>query len=151
MEPTLHVGLDLPPRDALASLAWCDERAERLMRAVTGDGKSPWVLLTSEDREDIDTDRGQVWPVGYRGKVYRLGAFDCRVSYSWARETDLRESFSVTIVRSEPAGFVLSLTLRTPHIAIPAGPGRFCAQRHDCGSAEQLDALLRFLRAESKG
>lgn len=122
-----------------------------LTRAVTGDATTPWVLLRSEDREGIDSDRGQEWPVGNRGKEYRLGNFDCRVSYRWARETDLRESFSVTIVRNEPACFVLSLTLRTPHITIPSGPERFCVQRHDGGSAEEFDALVRFLHAESKG
>ena len=148
MEPTF-LGLDLPPRDALASLAWCDERAERLTRAVAGDAATPFMLVSSEDREDIDTDRGQVWPVGYRGKIYSLGAFECRVSYSWARESELREYFSVTLLRA--SRFLLGLTLRSRHIAVPAGPGRFCVQRHEGGSQAELDALVRFLRAESKG
>ena len=116
---------------------------------MSGDAATPWVLVSTEDREDIDSDRGQQWPVGYRSKIHRLGAFECRVSYSWARDGELRESFSVTLLKEDR--FLLSLTLRTPHIALPAGPGRFCAQRHDRGSAEELDALVRFLRAESKG
>ncbi len=141
------VGLDLPPDNALEAFAWCDARAERLLRAVAGDASTPCVLESEDRREYVDSDRGQDWPAGHHGKFYRLGSFECRPWYAWAREGALRESFSLTILKHEPTRFLVSVTLRG-NVALPEGPGRFCAQRLT-GSAAEFDAFLRVLHAAS--
>lgn len=134
-----HFGLDLPPRHAVAAFAWCDERARALIAHLLGDPSSPVTRTSEDEREGETSDRGHTWWAGWHRRTYQGGDLELQLGREWSEDGGRRdESFSLHIVRLTPdtRRYAGSLTLRTPNLAMPSGPGTWCVQRLDATDAE---------------
>jgi len=142
------IGITIPVNDFKSGFDFLDGFAGDILR-LFDDGPEPVRLEHEEKREGLTEDRGQTWLQGDHTKNYRKGAFEYRVSYSWA-EDPFREDLSFQVLRhhGDEVVFLVSAYRRNGGVSLPEGPGNFNLSYESIVSEKKIRLIVEIFSRE---